>query len=75
MEYTKHADELITWIHSKTLLHAKLKAAHGAMTNTCGLSVLRAVLMHWTSHFIAYKQLLALKLAMQTLVVNDWHAI
>ena len=70
-EYSKLAEELITWIRSKTLFHAVLKSTHGAMTNTNGLAVLRAVLTRWTSHYLAYCRLDDLRLALQTVVQND----
>lgn len=41
------------------------------MTGSQGLSVLRAVLTRWTSHFIAYCRLEELRLALQAVVKND----
>lgn len=41
------------------------------MTTTLGLSVLRAVLTRWTSHYLAYCRLADLHLALQTVVTND----
>lgn len=52
-------------------MHNHLKATHGAMTNSIGLSVIRAVLTRWTSHYLAYRRLYELRHALQGLADTD----
>src|SRR6266511_4224763 len=54
------ATQLITWLHSKTLILANLP-----------LAVLRAVLTQWTSHYTAYRRLLQLYPSLVTLALKD----
>ncbi|EKM56581.1 uncharacterized protein PHACADRAFT_207792 [Phanerochaete carnosa HHB-10118-sp] len=70
-KYSKLADEIITWIRSKTIMHYALKVKHGAMTGTAGLSVVHAVITRWTAHYLAYRRLLELHFALQALIKTD----
>lgn len=71
LQYAKQADELITWIRSKTLLRHTLKKAHAVLTNTSGKSVIRAVLTRWTSNFLAYGRLEELYVALHHVITED----
>ena len=73
LKYTKSADELITWLRSKTQLLAILKTTYTILTGQPGLSVLRAVLTRWTAHYLAYVRLLTLRQALEAVVTNDRH--
>ncbi|KAG1719464.1 uncharacterized protein EDB91DRAFT_1065639 [Suillus paluster] len=61
--------ELITWLCSKTCVLAIL---HEIQMATIGktLTVLRAVLTHWMSHYLAYRRLLELRPALKLLVTK-----
>jgi hypothetical protein len=67
LEYTDIANELITWLRSKTLVLALLRKAQLDTTGTA-LAVIRAVLTRWTAHYQAYKRLLELQGVLQMLV-------
>jgi len=53
LKYTDKATQLITWLHSKTLMLAMLQKVQ-ADANLMPLSVIRAVLTRWTAHYMAY---------------------
>jgi hypothetical protein len=61
------ANELITWLQSKTLVIALLQKAQ-LDTRGTALAVIQAVLTRWTAHYQAYKHLLKLQGALQILV-------
>jgi hypothetical protein len=65
--YTEIANELITWLQSKTLILALLRKAQ-LDTMLTALAVIQAVLTRWTAHYQAYKRLLELQGALQMLV-------
>ncbi|KAI0073823.1 hypothetical protein K474DRAFT_1700112 [Panus rudis PR-1116 ss-1] len=70
--FAKVANDFITWLRSKTQLIAVLKVTQEAINpGKKGLSVLRAVLTRWTTHYLTYRRLLVLKLPLQTLLEND----
>jgi hypothetical protein len=52
-QYGDLAQELITWLHSKTYVLALL---HELQMSTMGktLSIIRTVLTRWLSHYLAY---------------------
>ena len=65
-----HADELITWLRSKSQVLALLRGkCHELRLNVA--SVLRAVITRWTAHYLAYHRLLELHRALQLLVIED----
>jgi hypothetical protein len=67
--YGDMVQELITWLCSKTQVLAIL---HEIQIATIGktLAVLRAVLTHWLSHYLAYCHLLELRPALELLVTK-----
>jgi hypothetical protein len=67
LQYTDIANELITWLRSKTLVLALLRKAQ-LDTRGTALTVIRAVLTRWTAHYQAYKCLLKLQGALQMFV-------
>ena len=72
MQYAKLADEVISWIRSKTLMHHKVKVTHGMLIGQKeGKSVLRAVITRWTSNFLAYCRLSELQLALRNVISQD----
>ena len=64
------ANELITWLRSKTFVLALLRAAHFDATGMAK-TVIRAVLTWWTAHFQAYRQLLELKASLISICSAD----
>ena len=69
-DFTDHANALITWLQSKTLVLALLQNVQLQTTGTA-LAVIRAVLTRWTAHYQAYKHLLKLKPTLQMLVYAE----
>jgi hypothetical protein len=67
--YGDMAQELITWLHSKTQVLAILREIQMATIGK-NLAVLRAVLTHWLSHYLAYRRLLELRPALELLVTK-----
>lgn len=64
------ADKLITWLRSKSQILALLRDK----CRDLGLhasSIIQAVITHWTAHYLAYKQLLELQRALQTVALED----
>ena len=70
LKYTDKATQLITWLRSKTLVLAMLRKVR-ADANLMPLSVIRAVLTRWTAHYMAYRRLLELRPALESVVAND----
>ena len=64
------ADELITWLRSKSQLLALLRNKCRDL-NLHASSIIRAVITRWTAHYLAYKRLLELRLALQSLTIDD----
>ena len=64
------ADELITWLRSKSQILALLRGKCRELGLT-GASILRAVITQWTAHYLAYRRLLDLHRALQSLVLED----
>lgn len=69
--YATQATELIGWLRSKSLLLTLLQQKHAMIHSTKPLTVLRAVLTRWTSHYIAYERLSKLRLAITLVIDND----
>jgi primosomal protein N' len=70
LAYGEAATELITWLRSKTFVLAKIREIQ-ITNNRPVLSVRRAVLTRWTSHYSAYERLLSLRWALELMVTND----
>lgn len=68
--YGEAATELITWLRSKTFVLAKIRDIQIANNNSV-VSVRRAVITRWTSHYSAYERLLKLRLALEMMVTQD----
>ncbi|KAI5827869.1 hypothetical protein K523DRAFT_278015, partial [Schizophyllum commune Tattone D] len=64
------ADDLIAWIRGKTFVVFLLKQAQESSGRGAALSVIRAALTRWTSHYLAYERLLTVQSALNK-VVND----
>jgi hypothetical protein len=67
--YGDMAQELITWLCSKTHVLAMLREIQ-MVTVGKTLAVLRAVLTRWLSHYLAYRRLLELRPALELLVTK-----
>ena len=63
------ADELITWLRSKSQLLSLLRDKCRELRISAA-SVVRAVITRWTAHYLAYQQLLELRPALQSLVLD-----
>lgn len=70
LEYTDLANNLITWLRSKTLVLALLRTAQEDATGT-SKSVIRAVLTRWTAHYQAYKRMLELRASLVAIIAAD----
>ena len=70
LKYTDKATKLITWLRSKTLILAMLRKVRAA-ANLSPLAVIRAVLTRWTAHYMAYRRLLKLHPALESVIAND----
>ncbi|KAJ3771237.1 hypothetical protein FB446DRAFT_645581, partial [Lentinula raphanica] len=68
--FSKQAAELITWLRSKTLVLALIRDIQ-AEHNQPHVTVIRAVLTRWTSHYLAFKCLLELWNALEFLISRD----
>ena len=64
------ADELITWLRSKTSILAAISEACSKLEGNIPSSVIRAVITRWTAHYLAYDRLIVLHPAL-TMVVGD----
>ncbi|KAJ6612743.1 hypothetical protein B0H10DRAFT_1807010, partial [Mycena sp. CBHHK59/15] len=68
--FSKHADDLIKWLRSKTYVLALISAVQESSSG-CIMSVIRAVLTRWTTHYLAYQRLLELRPALESIVITD----
>ncbi|THU78266.1 hypothetical protein K435DRAFT_824147 [Dendrothele bispora CBS 962.96] len=68
--YSKAATELITWLRSKTFLLAMLRETQ-QQHHLPVLTIIRAVLTRWTAHYLAYRRLLDVWLALKYVVAED----
>ena len=59
LQYCDMAEELISWLRRRPYLLARIRAVRITHRKT-PLTVLRAVLTRWTSHYLALKWLLEL---------------
>ena len=65
------ADELITWLRSKTTVMALISEACKSLEGNIPSSVIRAVITRWTAHYLAYDRLIVLRPALMMVVGND----
>jgi len=70
LDYTDMANELITWLRSKTLVLALIRQTQEESTGR-PLAVICAVLTHWTAHYQAYRRLLMLHATLVAIVSVD----
>jgi hypothetical protein len=70
LKYSDKATKLITWLRSKTLVLAMIRKVRAA-ANLSPLAVIRAVLTRWTAHYMAYRRLLELRPALESVIAND----
>ena len=64
------ADELITWLWSKSQILALLRGKCRELALGAA-SILRAVITRWTAHYLAYRRLLDVHRALQSMVLED----
>ena len=65
------ADDLITWLQSKTMVLALISEACHSLEGNVPSSVIHAVITCWTAHYLAYDQLIALRPALCMVISND----
>ena len=65
------ACDLISWLRSKTLVLARLRALQEENGRVPALTVIRAVLTRWTAHYLAFRRLLELQPTLRALVSHD----
>jgi hypothetical protein len=70
LHYASEANDLITWLRSKTVLIGLIKAAlvsHGKQA----LSVIQPVPTRWTAFYLAYRRLLDLRSTLEFIIADD----
>ncbi|KAJ8590093.1 hypothetical protein M405DRAFT_737485, partial [Rhizopogon salebrosus TDB-379] len=68
-QYGDLAQELITWLRSKTHVLALLRELQlSTMGKT--LAIIRAVLTRWLSHYLAYRRLLEVRPTLELLITR-----
>lgn len=70
LQLTDSAADLITWMRSKKIVLALLRQSQ-LEAKTRALTVLRAVLTRWTSHFRAYERLIEIQNSLRAIVYQD----
>ncbi|KAE9395217.1 hypothetical protein BT96DRAFT_1044832 [Gymnopus androsaceus JB14] len=70
MKFSKQATELITWIQSKTYVLALIQDAQ-VSANVPVVTVIRAVLTRWTSHYLAFRRLLEMQATLEFTITRD----
>lgn len=75
LKYAEMANQVITWLRSKTQLLAIMRDIQTAMRSTNPaariLTVIRPVVTRWTAYFLAYQRLLELYWVLQILLQNN----
>ncbi|KAI0755920.1 hypothetical protein BC629DRAFT_1296537, partial [Irpex lacteus] len=70
--YSTQADLAITWLRSKTFVLGLLRDIQQRLDpNGIPLTVIRAVITRWTSHFLAYRRLLDLRYPIMAMLNQD----
>lgn len=70
LRFLVDANELITWLRSKTQLLGLIKSALAANSKP-SLSVIRPVPTRWTAYYLAYRRLLDLRSTLELIVIAD----
>ena len=70
VQHSKMACELISWLHGKTSVLARLWDIQ-MQSGKQPLTVIRAVLTRWMAHYLAFRRLLELQLPLWALVNQD----
>ena len=65
------ADDLITWLRSKTMVLALICDACRMLDGNIPSSVIHAVITRWTAHYLAYNRLISLRPALVMVATND----
>ena len=74
MEYEDMAQELFTWLRSKTWVLALLREIQ-MVTIGWTVAILQAVLIRWLSHYLAYRWLLEVWPALELLILKHEDAL
>lgn len=70
--YSTRADQVIAWLRSKLQVLGLLRDVQTLLRPGCTpLSIIRAVLTRWTSHYLAYRRLLQLRTSVETMLEED----
>jgi hypothetical protein len=70
IKHSKMACDLISWLHSKTYVLARLRDVQ-TQSRRSPLTVIHAVLTRWTVHYLAFRRLLELHRPLQVLMNQD----
>ncbi|KAF4622376.1 hypothetical protein D9613_009287 [Agrocybe pediades] len=70
LTYAQQANELITWLRSKTALLGLIREEL-TRRNKPALSVIRPVPTRWTAYYLAYNRLLLLRKPLENIVEDD----
>ncbi|KAF7974572.1 hypothetical protein HWV62_11944 [Athelia sp. TMB] len=70
LKITKQANDLITWLRSKTLLLGMIREIRDKL-GLSPLSVLWAVITRWTAHYLAFRRLLELEPSLRAVISKD----
>lgn len=65
------ADDLITWLRSKTMMLALIHEACRTLEGNIPSSVIRAVITRWTAHYLTYHWLILLRPALMMVITSD----
>ena len=65
------ADTVIQWFRSKTFVLALLRTAQEEQGVSCPLSIIRAVITRWISHYLSYRRLLELRDFIMHIISQD----
>ena len=61
LKFVDLADDLITWLRSKTSILALISEAYSSLGGNIPSSVICAVITRWTAHYLAYDRLITLR--------------
>ena len=72
LEFTNQASELITWLHSKTLILTLLREVQHALPGTKNVkAIIHTVLIQWTMHYQAFWRLQELHTVITIVIKAD----
>ncbi|KAH6873588.1 hypothetical protein BKA70DRAFT_1034840, partial [Coprinopsis sp. MPI-PUGE-AT-0042] len=69
--YTNKAGEVITWLCGKTMLMAIIRETYSNHNGGKKKTILRAVISHWTSHYMSYDRLLQMRHIIKLVIDSD----